>query len=393
MQKQESNLSKSTFDTTRNDSDCLSDKSPKSSNINKNCNNNYYTNSTTNNNSNQTKNKSENNYDNKKPENKFKIQTEPNSKQSQKPFFYKKFTQAETWPEYLKASIAIALLTLPYYGFGIFLTLFYFSGFYTRVALILLALLQNLIPTTKNKYFNFIKLLEPIKYFKSFTLIVEEELAEKGCIFPASPHGIMCLQTALHILHGLPILRKFHACGSRFMIFIPFTGVFGRLIGVESVDNHNFKALLQQRQNIMFIPGGWECATLSDPTMDRVFIKDRKGFIKYALMFGVKVHPVYNFGENKFFSTFKKWKFLDTLEFMLNKIKFPGVLFWGRFLFFPYADVDCCSVVGKGIQLPKIPNPTKMQIDKYHKIYVDRFVELFDRYKKQYGAADKLEIN
>ncbi len=315
-----------------------------------------------------------------------------NSKRIKKPFFYRKYTQAENWPEYIKASIAVVLLSLPFYGFGIFLILLYFGSFYTRIVLILIALLQNLIPTTKNKYFEFIQSLAPIKYFKSFTLIVEEELAEKGAIFPAAPHGIMCMELALHTLHGLPLMQKFHTCGSRLMLYMPLTGIFGRLIGVEGVNNCNFKDFLSKGENIVFVPGGWECATLSDPARDRVFLSNRKGFIKYALVAGAKVYPVYNFGENKLFSTLKNWKFLDTLGFMLNKIWFPGVIFWGRFLAFPYADVDCCSVIGKGIVLPRIPNPTSLEVDKYHKLYVEGLVELFDKYKKQYGAADKLEI-
>jgi len=39
---------------------------------------------------------------------------------------------------------------------------------------------------------------------------------------------------------------------------------------------------------------------------ERVYIKKRKGFIKYALEFGYQIHPVYIFNENKLYSTFDK---------------------------------------------------------------------------------------
>jgi len=311
---------------------------------------------------------------------------------NEKLFFNKKYTQTQNKWKYLLSCIAISLLCLPYYGFAIFLVIFYYSNLNTRIIFLLLAILQNFIPSGKNKYFEFIKSLNPVKYFKSFTMIIEEELNEKNSIFPSIPHGIMSWIMALHILQGHPILRKFHTCGTRYMIYLPITGIFSRLIGIEAVNNGNFKNFLEQGENIVFIPGGWECATLTDPNRDRTYLKNRKGFIKYALTHGSKVHPVYNFGENKLFSTFKKWKFLDTIGLLLNKLKFPGVLFLGKFLFLPFSNVDCCSVIGRGIQFPKINNPTIQDVDNFHKIYIENVVNLYDRYKKEYGASETLEI-
>ena len=58
---------------------------------------------------------------------------------------------------------------------------------------------------------------------------------------------------------------------------------------------------MKEEKNIYFVPGGFECATITKYGEDRVFIKNRKGFIKYALEFGYTVHPMYCFGENKIY--------------------------------------------------------------------------------------------
>ena len=59
---------------------------------------------------------------------------------------------------------------------------------------------------------------------------------------------------------------------------------------------------------------------------ESVYIKKRKGFIKYALRYGYRVHPVYSFGENDTYYTFH-W--FPKTRMMLNKYKIPAILFFG----------------------------------------------------------------
>ena len=60
---------------------------------------------------------------------------------------------------------------------------------------------------------------------------------------------------------------------------------------------------MQKRQNIMLLPGGFEEATVTSDKEYRLYIKSRKGFIKYALQNGYKIHPVFIFNENKIYNT------------------------------------------------------------------------------------------
>lgn len=70
---------------------------------------------------------------------------------------------------------------------------------------------------------------------------------------------------------------------------------------------------------------------------------------------------------------------------ILAKLKMPSVLFGSKFGIVPDYNVSMHSVVGKGIQCPQIEKPTKEDVEKYHKIYIDELISLFNRYKKQFN--------
>jgi hypothetical protein len=51
------------------------------------------------------------------------------------------------------------------------------------------------------------------------------------------------------------------------------------------------------------------------------------------------------------------------------------------------------TVVGKGIKVEKIKNPSKDQIDKLHELYLDELRKLFEEHKDKYSEKSTyLEI-
>lgn len=70
-----------------------------------------------------------------------------------------------------------------------------------------------------------------------------------------------------------------------------------------------------------------------------------------ALKVGYKICPVLVMNEHK---TFNTTDFGLKFRLMLNKIKCPGTLFWGRLGLLPDYDLDIYNVVGKPIQMPRI---------------------------------------
>jgi len=64
-------------------------------------------------------------------------------------------------------------------------------------------------------------------------------------------------------------------------------------------------------------------------------------------------------------------------------------LFWGRFLLpIPYR-VPIVGLMGKVIEVPKKENPTEEEIEHYHNLLMVKMVELFDKYKAEYGWEHK----
>ena len=68
----------------------------------------------------------------------------------------------------------------------------------------------------------------------------------------------------------------------------------------------------------------------------------------------------------------------------------------GKYLYImPDNDADMVTVIGKPIQFPTIADPSVEDVTKYHALYRDSLVDLFNRYKGRYatgGEAAELEI-
>lgn len=325
-----------------------------------------------------------------KQKNQEKIQEK--SQTSEKPFFKITYNRGENFLENFKSILCIYLLSLPFTGIFLLTFVLLYCNIYLKTFFIAIVISQFFFEGRIDTWYNFIKYLQVQKYFKSFTIISEDEVHKENTILPFSPHGIVANACSSAVCSGWEPLDNFKVLASRLVIYIPLSGFFARLLGIQGVDSKNFLGNMKNRRNILFIPGGYECATYTNDNYDQVFIKERKGFIKYALMFGYRVHPVYSFGENRLYYMIKNY-YLRKIGLFLNKFKLPGVFFFGRYLIFPRIDIDVCACIGKAIQFPKIENPSQDDIDSYHKLYVQKLKELFDRYKNQYGASEELVIN
>lgn len=47
------------------------------------------------------------------------------------------------------------------------------------------------------------------------------------------------------------------------------------------------------------------------------------------------------------------------------------------------------TVVGNPFELPQIDEPTQEDIDKWHQIYIEKLVDLFERNKEKFGYGDR----
>ena len=112
---------------------------------------------------------------------------------------------------------------------------------------------------------------------------------------------------------------------SRGLLIFPLFGLHLRLWGFKAVEPSSMKKLLKEKKSVALLPGGFEEATLTTPKELRVFIKNRKGFVKYGIEHGYTIRPTLFFGEHKAFWTFD---YFTKLRLLINKLKFPAVCFF-----------------------------------------------------------------
>lgn len=199
----------------------------------------------------------------------------------------------------------------------------------------------------------------PIDYFQSFKRIYEESICEdEKCMFCFAPHAIfnLCIfginiGIAFNMNADNSKMSRMVGLGSRLFLLIPIAGLVPILWGVTGVNPKNVKKLMGEGKTVGLVPGGFEEATLTTPKEIRVWIKNRKGFIKYALKYNYTIYPVLTYNEHKGFKTFDHF---TSFRLFLNRLKIPTVMFWGGFLqcFFPL-NVNFVSIVGKGIRRDK----------------------------------------
>mmetsp|Transcript_32213 Transcript_32213/g.90649 ORF Transcript_32213/g.90649 Transcript_32213/m.90649 type:complete len:250 (+) Transcript_32213:403-1152(+) len=139
--------------------------------------------------------------------------------------------------------------------------------------------------------------------------------------------------------------------------------------------------------NIALTLGGFEEATVCETGKDRVVVKSRKGIIKYCLKYGYRIHPVYSFGEDE---TYYYAGGLTDFRLWLNTFKIPTVAFYGNPYCFllPRREARVLTYVGDAIECPKLENASNEDVDKWHKLYVEGLVALFNAKKAEAGRPD-----
>jgi hypothetical protein len=57
--------------------------------------------------------------------------------------------------------------------------------------------------------------------------------------------------------NGNDAMSRMVGLGSRFILNMPITGLILKLWGVQSVDSKNLVSLMEKRQNVGLLPGGF----------------------------------------------------------------------------------------------------------------------------------------
>ncbi|CAH0368606.1 unnamed protein product [Pelagomonas calceolata] len=134
------------------------------------------------------------------------------------------------------------------------------------------------------------------------------------------------------------------------------------------------------------LPGGMHEVALYEKGRDRIYT--RPGFVKYALQYGVCLLPAFTFGESDLYTNLRAPLYRSICEFTLSRFGFIIPVFWGPRWWCPLLprdDVALHTVVAEPVHLPKIANPTRSDVEKFHGAYVTALTRLYDTHKAQFG--------
>ena len=166
-----------------------------------------------------------------------------------------------------------------------------------------------------------------------------------------------------------------------------FRIVFVKLLGgLHTATKESTQYFMKRGVSFCLIPGGFHEATIGCPQTDRVYLKDRKGFIKYALQYGYALQPVYTFGESE---TYANLQGAYKVRWSINDWKVPAIMPVGRW-WCPILPRGCelHTVGGTPLSLPKIVNPTAKDVDEWHGKYVEHLRGHFNKHKKEFGGGN-----
>jgi hypothetical protein len=192
---------------------------------------------------------------------------------------------------------------------------------------------------------------------------------------------------------------------------VPFMRQVYSWVGCHPIDKATFRHRLERGLSLTMVPGGvQEVISMMKDRMERkkittgddkvktvreedivLYLKNRKGFVKLALEYGVSIVPVFGFHIDESFGYFTPpdWSIVRRMARSLGMLP---VFYWGRWGI-PYGipkSKRVHVVIGKPISIPREGvNVTDSVVDHYHSIYMKELVNLFERHKHNEGYDHK----
>lgn len=231
-------------------------------------------------------------------------------------------------------------------------------------------------------------------YYKSCTLELHPDMAKKKTMLCYHPHGILPCGFSWNGVHCNEFkVYEVEWVVASALFMLPIFSILILCIGnISNATTQTLKKLMESEKNVALLPGGFEDATVMQYGKERIFLANRKGFVKFALRYGYRVQPIYTFGESQ---TYLTCSWFTDFRLWLNKFKIPLPLVFGDPLapFMPRSKASLATYVGDPIQFPTISQPTNADVDEWHATYVKGLRALFDAKKAHAGYPDAvLEI-
>ncbi|BES87209.1 A kinase (PRKA) anchor protein 17A [Nesidiocoris tenuis] len=242
------------------------------------------------------------------------------------------------------------------------------------------------------------------RYFPHVLVKTADLPAEKNYLLCLFPHGIFVTAGFAHFTTNRTDFNRlfpgltttFHTLNSNFVY--PFARDWSLGIGLMAVSKetliHGLTRHPPRGRALVICPGGSAEAMLCGSGTHRVVLKNRKGFIKIAIITGTSLVPVYAFGETDLYDLQAlvknswRWRIVDYLKkltgvaFIIPPMNSAG-FFQKSFGFLPRPR-QVTTIVGKPMEVEKNPQPSNDEIDAVHIKFVKELTSLFEEHKHKY---------
>ncbi|XP_055279683.1 2-acylglycerol O-acyltransferase 2-like isoform X1 [Moschus berezovskii] len=245
------------------------------------------------------------------------------------------------------------------------------------------------------------------KYSKDYfpiTLVKTAELdPSRNYLAGFHPHGVLATGAFINlctestgISSVFPGIRS-HLMMMYFCFWAPFYRDYIMSLGLVSSEKESATHILSRKGGgnlLSIVVGGVKESLNARPGAYKLVLRNRKGFIRLALMHGAALVPIFSFGENDIYDqvenspgSWLRW-FQDRLH---KSIRGSIPLFYGRGVFqysfglMPYRR-PITTVVGKPIEVQKTQHPSQEEVDRLHQRYVKELENLFEAHKLKYNV-------
>ncbi|KAJ2361830.1 2-acylglycerol O-acyltransferase 1 [Coemansia sp. RSA 2607] len=223
-------------------------------------------------------------------------------------------------------------------------------------------------------------------------IVLEEKLdASKSYIFGVSPHGILCFSGQVVIgsmesgldraMPGITL----HPAALHHALTLPLFGAYLLAIGSISSSRRSIRRCLARGKghSVGIVIGGAKESLHTNRGSRRLVLKNRRGFVREAIMAGAPLVPTFVFGENDIFRQVEHPWLRRLQTWMQSKMMFALPVFYGRFGLVPW-QTPLTAVFGRPVYVEKNPEPSYDEIDRVHREYIDRLQRLYARFKPVY---------
>ncbi|XP_057612588.1 2-acylglycerol O-acyltransferase 2 [Chionomys nivalis] len=217
------------------------------------------------------------------------------------------------------------------------------------------------------------------------------------------PHGVLAAGAFLNLCtESTGFSSLFPGIRSNLMMLplwfrAPFIRDYIMSVGLVTSDKESAGHILSKKGGgnlLAIIIGGSQEALDARPGAYRLLLKNRKGFIRLALIHGAALVPIFSFGENNLFNQVENTcgTLLRRVQNRLQKIMGISLpLFHGRGVFqysfglMPFRQ-PINTIVGKPIEVQKTPQPSEMEVNQLHQHYINELCKLFEEHKLKFNV-------